>query len=309
MSPGNAMNGSFEEGLIVRHLTFCSLAVIVPLVVGFAAADDTKKKTEKDTCHDKGTITKVDAKKSTMTVTVKDSKGKSVEKNVQLADGAEYLDCNGKSAKIDSFHPGDHIRITEKDGKVTELKKCMERSHAKITKVDAAKGTVAVSMKDKDGKDIDKTFEVAKGAEYFDSHGKVAKLDAFHTDDHVRITEKDGKITELKECKQQAQATITKVDDENGKITVTMKDQDGKTTEKVFTLVEDAEYFDDTGAVAVIDVFQSGDEVLIIESDGQLTELKQDKSADDKPEAKKDAKSSKTTVKPSAPAEKKPATK
>ena len=147
-------------------------------------------------------------------------------------------------------------------------------------------------MRNEDEKEVGKTFQLAKGAEYFDSHGKAAKLDAFEPGDHVRIAEEDGKIVELKKCKEQAQATITKMDAEKGTLTVTMKDEGGKTTEKVFELIEDVEYVDSTGAVATIDFFQSGDEVLVIESEGQLAELKQDakpKKSGDKTAAGKKA--------------------
>ena len=152
----------------------------------------------------------------------------------------------------------------------------MQHSHATITKVNSKKGTVAVTMKDQDGKEVDKTFQLAKGVEYFDGHGKAARLDAFQPKDHVLMTEKEGEIAELKKCKEQAEATITKIDAEKGTITVTMKAENGKRTEKVFDLIEEAEYVDSTGEAAMIDIFQSGDEVLVIESDGQLAELKQD---------------------------------
>jgi uncharacterized protein YigE (DUF2233 family) len=66
--------------------------------------------------------------------------------------------------------------------------------------------------------------------------------------------------------KNHAQATITKVDAQKRKVTVTWKDQDGKQVDKSFYLAENAEYVDDTGRVATIDVFRSGDEVLIVES-------------------------------------------
>ena len=55
-----------------------------------------------------------------------------------------------------------------------------------------------------------------------------------------------------------------------------MKDRAGKEIEKTFYLTEDAEYIDSTGKVATIDIFQSGDEVLIVESEGKIKELKKD---------------------------------
>ena len=73
-----------------------------------------------------------------------------------------------------------------------------------------------------------------------------------------------------------AHATITGVDAKNGTVTVKMKDKNGKDVEKTFTLAEDVEYVDSTGRVATLEVFQSGDEVLIVEGEGQIKALKQD---------------------------------
>ena len=70
--------------------------------------------------------------------------------------------------------------------------------------------------------------------------------------------------------KSHAQATISKADAQKGKVTVTWKDQDGKQVNKSFYLAENAEYVDDTGRVATIDVFRSGNEVLIVESKARL---------------------------------------
>ena len=270
---------------------FCSLTAVALFTVGLANAEDSKNKSDKDKNHDKATITKMDSKKSTVTVKLKGEDGKEVEKTFSLAAGTEYLDSHGKAAKIDAFQAGDCVLITEKDGKITELKKGKEHTHATITNVDAKKGTVSVSMKGEDGKKSEKTLQVADGAKYFDNDGKAAKLDAFEQGDRVKITEKDGKISELKECKEHAQATITKVDAKKGTVTVATKDEKGKKVEKTFYLTEDVEYIDSTGEVATIDVFQSGDEVLIIESDGKIEELNKD------PKEKKTAEEKKTADK------------
>ena len=52
-----------------------------------------------------------------------------------------------------------------------------------------------------------------------------------------------------------------------------MKDKDGKDVERTFTLAEDARYFDSTGKVAALDVFRSGNEVLVIEEQGKLKQI------------------------------------
>ncbi len=70
-------------------------------------------------------------------------------------------------------------------------------------------------------------------------------------------------------------ATITKVDRQHGTITVRMKDKTGKRVERTFKLTEDIRYFDSTGRVAAVDVFRSGNEVLVVEEEGHLKELHQ----------------------------------
>ena len=53
-----------------------------------------------------------------------------------------------------------------------------------------------------------------------------------------------------------------------------MMDKTGKETERTFKLIEDAEYIDSTGRIAVLDVFQSGDDILFVEADGRITGMK-----------------------------------
>ena len=44
--------------------------------------------------------------------------------------------------------------------------------------------------------------------------------------------------------------------------------------EKTFKLAEDIRYMDSTGKVAAVDVFTSGDYVLIVEREGKIHEMK-----------------------------------
>jgi hypothetical protein len=145
-----------------------------------------------------------------------------------------------------------------------------------ICKVDSQKNTVTLKTTDKNGKSEDKTFQLAKDVKILDAAGKDAKLASLKDGDNVCLTEKDDKITELK---KHAQATITKVDAKAGTITVKMTDKDGKNVERVFRLVEDSEYVDSTGRVAVLDIFQSGDDILFVEADGTITAMKKAENA------------------------------
>jgi hypothetical protein len=70
-------------------------------------------------------------------------------------------------------------------------------------------------------------------------------------------------------------ATITKVDPKNHTITVKMKGKDGKEETRTFKLTEEVRMVDSTGRVAALDVFQAGNEVLVIEAEGRLREVRQ----------------------------------
>jgi hypothetical protein len=130
---------------------------------------------------------------------------------------------------------------------------------------------VTVQVCDKSGQHHEKTFTISDDATLRDRDGHSAKLKDFKAGDDVAITEKDGKLTEMKE---QQEFTITKMDPQRGTITVKMKNKQGQDVEKTFTLVEDAEYLDSTGHVARLDVFRSGDKVLIIEGEGHIKGMK-----------------------------------
>lgn len=184
----------------MQRSSFCSLAVLAFFAAGLALAEDTKVKNDKSTSLNKATIATIDSKKDTITLTVKAKDEKAVEKTFQLAPGAEYLDGDGKAAKIGAFQTGDHVLFSEKDGKINELKKCNHHAQAKITNVDAKKGTVTVMTKDKKGKDVERTFKLMEDAEYFDSTGKVARLDVFQSGDEVLIVESEGNLAELKKA-------------------------------------------------------------------------------------------------------------
>jgi hypothetical protein len=86
------------------------------------------------------------------------------------------------------------------------------------------------------------------------------------------------------EEKKGKEATITKVDSVNKTITVKCKDDQGKETEKTFKLAEDIRYLDSTGKVAAIEIFKSGHQVLIVEEDGKLKEVRRKDTKDPNPE-------------------------
>jgi uncharacterized protein YigE (DUF2233 family) len=166
--------------------------------------------------------------------------------------------------------------------------------HATITKVDAQKDSITVKMTDKAGKEQEKTFQLSKDVDLRDSTGKAAKLGDFQVGDDIVLSQKDDKVTEIKENDE---ATITKVDAKAGTVTLKMKDKDGKDAEKVFHLEQDAEYLDSTGRVARLDIFRSGDEVLVIEGEGRIKGLKKASDKRDSATASKPSNDKKSSSK------------
>ena len=77
-----------------------------------------------------------------------------------------------------------------------------------------------------------------------------------------------------KDFPQHTRVTITKIDAKKGEITVKYTDDKGKEEHKTFKLTRDVKIFDETGRIAAIDVFESGDEALILAAQGQLKELR-----------------------------------
>jgi hypothetical protein len=93
---------------------------------------------------------------------------------------------------------------------------------------------------------------------------------------------KSGKQKEEQERlkKEGKKATITKVDPKHGTVEVKMKNDKGKEVNKTFHLTRDIFYFDSTGRVVDIDVFRSGDDILVVEREGKLHAMQQDKKND-----------------------------
>jgi hypothetical protein len=86
--------------------------------------------------------------------------------------------------------------------------------------------------------------------------------------------EKGTKDTPKSTSKDQKKAQIVKVDPRAKTVTVKMKDEKGKEVQRTFRLAEDIRYLDSTGRAAAVDVFQSGNYVLIVEREGRITEMR-----------------------------------
>jgi ABC-type Fe3+-hydroxamate transport system substrate-binding protein len=77
-------------------------------------------------------------------------------------------------------------------------------------------------------------------------------------------------------------ATITKVDAKGKTVTVKMKTPEGKEVEKTFDLTAEVKFLDSTGKAIAIDIFRTGDDVLLVQKEGKLMELRQAKKEEKK---------------------------
>ncbi len=116
-----------------------------------------------------------------------------------LAAGAKVT-CAGKPGKAADLKAGTSVHVTTKpDDKTvaTAVESGAPAPRARITKVDAANGTVTVKTKS-GGKDVERTYELAEDIEYLDGTGTAATIDVFTSGDRVLIVECDGEITQMK---------------------------------------------------------------------------------------------------------------
>jgi hypothetical protein len=83
----------------------------------------------------------------------------------------------------------------------------------------------------------------------------------------------DKKATSGKKGKEH-RAQVVKVDPKKGTVTLRFRGREGKEMTRTFKLAEDIEYLDSTGRAASVDVFRSGDYVLVVEREGRIKQLK-----------------------------------
>lgn len=69
------------------------------------------------------TITHVDAKAGTVTVSYPGPNGKAVQRTFHLVEDSEYLDSTGRVAAVDVFRSGDEVLFVEADGNIKMMKK------------------------------------------------------------------------------------------------------------------------------------------------------------------------------------------
>ncbi len=181
---------------------FGSLGAVALLAAGSAFAADSGSKTatksdqqspRKNTRFE-ATLDKIDSQNEKLTVTITGRDGKRSEKTLDLEKDTAVRDIHGKIAKLSDLKPGSVVRVTEDNGKISEIE---QENVATIAKVDAKNETVTVRMPDESGKEVTRDFHLVANADYYDSDGKVAVLDVFKAGDQVLFIEAKGQIAQL----------------------------------------------------------------------------------------------------------------
>ncbi len=103
--------------------TMLGAVVMVGLCVGLATADKPKTDKKPNKGQTQAKIVKVDAKNHTVTVHMKNSEGKEVDKTFKLAEDIVYADSTGKVATAEIFTSGDMILFVEAEGHITKMMK------------------------------------------------------------------------------------------------------------------------------------------------------------------------------------------
>jgi len=144
-----------------------------------------------------------------------------------------------------------------------------------IANVDSGAGTLTVKLRDKDGKEVEKTFKLTREAKYFNPNGKAAELNVFRSGDQIVLLARKGEVNELRQAGKPVQAEIVDIDPTAGTVKVKMKDETGKEVEKTFKLTGEIRYMDSLGRAANAKVFHAGDQVAVIVNKDQLHEISQ----------------------------------
>ena len=79
-----------------------------------------------------------------------------------------------------------------------------KETKATITKVDWKNGTITVKVKDKEGKETDRTFKLESEVRMFDDNGKAiqaADVRIFRSGEYVLVVEHERKIPEIHKSK------------------------------------------------------------------------------------------------------------
>jgi len=179
-------------------LTLCTLIALAHFTCG-VRADDTDADNNKGR---RGEISNVDSQAGTLTVKMRDRDGKEIEKTFKLARETRFLDADGKPTEVSVFHSGDQIVLLAQKGDLNELRQAGRPVQAEILDVNPTAGTVRVRMKDENGKDVERTFQLTGEIRYMDSLGRAVDSKIFRAGDQVAMIVNKGQLQEISKTKR-----------------------------------------------------------------------------------------------------------
>jgi hypothetical protein len=127
---------------------------------------------------------------------MKNQQGKDVQKTFKLTGDVVYFDSTGNVAAADIFRSGNDVLVVEEEGNLRELHQG-HGQEATITKVNKQARTITVRMKDKTGRESEKTLKLSPDTVFSDNTGRECSLDDFHSGNEVRVILQGGHVKEL----------------------------------------------------------------------------------------------------------------
>src|SRR4051812_49222221 len=119
-----------------------------------------------------------------------------------------------------------------------------------ISNMDSGAGTLTVKLRDKDGKEIEKTFKLTRETSFYGDDGRATELNVFRSGDQVVLLARKGEVRELHQAGRPVRAEIVHMDPSAGTVRVKMRDEHGKEVEKTFRLTGEIRYLDSLGRAA-----------------------------------------------------------
>lgn len=272
---------------MLRKSLLAVAVLMLPPLLGAVSAGDKKKDEKADRPHMSfGTVVKEDAANHTITVKTRGRDGKEQEKTIDLKD-VKLLGEDGKENKEGDFlknlKEGEHVLITEREGKVVSVRDLPEgprMSMGTVVREDAAKHTITVKLRGRDGKEQEKTIDL-KGIKLIGADGKEHTEGDFLKDlkegEHVLIARQEGKVISVRDLPHRphvTHGTVVKTDTGKDSIAVKVKARDGKEQDKTIEL-KGVKLIGKDNKVAKLTDFAAGDHVLLVEREGKLEAVRE----------------------------------
>jgi len=268
---------------------FYSMVLLLPPLIGAAMAEDKKEDKPVRPQVSYGTVVKVDADKHSVTLKVRSRDNKEQEKTVELKEGVKLIGPDGKEDKeahfLKELHAGDHVLVTEKEGKVVEVRDLPARprgSFGTVVKVDAASHTITFKVRGRDGKEEEKTVTIKEGVKLIGEDGKEDKeahfLKELKPGELIQVTEREGKVVEVRDLPERPNlkyaGAAVKVDADKHTITLKVKGKDGKEEEKTVEIKEGVKVFGKDGKEGKLADIAAGTQVMVFEKEGKLDSVR-----------------------------------